>query len=90
MIDLIFGRGFGAILGSVYVALILQIVPMGEWLGFLRPSWVLLIALFWSQAVPGRFGLWYAFFIGVILDVVLDQPLGMHAISLVIILYIQL
>lgn len=90
MIDQIFGRGFGVILLSIYAALILTIIPMGDWLAYFRPSWVLLIAIFWSQVIPARVGLWYGFIIGLLLDLLLDKPLGLTAISLVLVLYLQL
>jgi rod shape-determining protein MreD len=90
MIDSIFGRGSSFILVSIYIALVLNILPMGEWLTYLRPSWVLLVVLFWSQILPSRFGIWSAFFVGLVLDIVVDRALGITSISLILIVYLQL
>lgn len=86
----IFDRGFFFIGISLYVSFILHIIPMGEWLAFVRPSWTLLLLLFLSQVLPGRFGLFTSFCVGLLLDILLDTVLGLHALSLVLVVYLQL
>lgn len=63
---------------------------MGDWLNYLRPNWILLIILFWSQALPSRVGMWYGFVVGLLFDLLLDNTLGLTSISLVLVLYLQL
>ena len=90
MIEQVLGRGFIVIFASIYFALILTIIPLGDWLNYFRPNWVLLMVLFWAQAIPSRFGLWHGFIIGILLDLLLDKVFGLHSVSLVLILFIQL
>jgi len=90
MIDQVLGRGTITIFVSIYCALILTILPMGDWLNYFRPNWVLLVLLFWSQVIPSRFGLWYGLIVGVLLDLLLDKVFGLHSLSLVLILFLQL
>lgn len=90
MIEQVLGRGFIIIFGSIYCALILTIIPMGDWLNYFRPNWILLVVLFWAQVAPSRFGLWHGLIIGLLLDLLLDKTFGFHSLGLVFILFLQL
>ncbi len=79
MIDYLFGRGRGFIYFSFLVAFIFQIFPLFEWLNYLRPLWVLLLMLYWIQVAPSKLGVVSAFFVGLFMDVLFDDVLGMHA-----------
>lgn len=86
----IFDRGFFFFGISLYVSFILNIMPMGDLLAYVRPSWTLLLLLFLSQVLPGRFGLFTSFCVGLLQDILLDTVLGLHALSLVSVIYLQL
>ncbi len=90
MIDSVFGRGASLMFATFYLAMLFSIVPLGDWLGYARPSWFLLIALFWAQEFPSRFGIKSAFVMGLCADVLFDQVLGLHAVVLVSLVYLQL
>ncbi len=53
-----------------------------EWLRLLRPDWVLAVVFFWAAADPPRIGLLTAWGVGLLLDVLLSEPLGMHGVAL--------
>ena len=63
---------------------------MGDWLSILRPSWLMMTILFWIQAAPNRFGVWFAFFCGFLLDLLNDQLFGAYSLALVLVAYIHL
>jgi rod shape-determining protein MreD len=49
-----------------------------------RPEWVLLFLIYWIMAVPHRVGIFYAWGVGVLMDVLHGQPIGQNALILVI------
>ena len=54
-------QGGWLILLTIAVALILSVLHLPEswpqWLGWLRPAWVMLVVFFWVMQVPHRIGL---------------------------------
>ncbi len=85
-------RGGWAILLSLAVAMLLSVVHLPEWwpqwLGWLRPNWVALTVFFWVLAVPHRFGLVTAWFVGLLVDVLQAEPLGLNAVVLSVLTYV--
>ncbi len=67
---------------SVLAALVLQVahLPLGapEWLGWLRPPWMLLIIVFWTLAAPMHTGLVGAWLVGLTIDALNVDPLGLN------------
>lgn len=61
---------------------LLAILPLPDWLDLFRPSFPLLVVLFWAVALPDRYGSWSGWLLGVLLDVLRGTPLGMHALAL--------
>ena len=75
---------------SLFVALVLMILPLPDWAQIYRPNWMALVLIYWSMALPKRVGLWFAFFSGIILDTSLGTLLGQHTLSLVLIIAINI
>ncbi|PVZ71933.1 rod shape-determining protein MreD [Pelagibaculum spongiae] len=73
---------------TLSISLILAILPMPQPLMWLRPDWVALVLLYWVLALPHRFSVGWAWGFGLLLDVLLNSPLGLHAFSLSIIAYL--
>ncbi|GAA0856558.1 rod shape-determining protein MreD [Aliiglaciecola litoralis] len=67
---------------SIIVALVLQIVPMPLTVDKFRPDWVLLVLSYWALALPNRVNVGVAFFIGIVLDVLMGTSLGVHSFAL--------
>jgi rod shape-determining protein MreD len=78
------------IYASLVVALILMILPLPDWAQIYRPNWMALVLIYWSMALPGRVGLWFAFFSGIVLDTSLGTILGQHTLALVVVIYFNL
>jgi rod shape-determining protein MreD len=75
-------QGGWLILLTLIAALLLAVVHLPEswpqWLGWLRPAWVLMVLFFWVMELPHRVGLVSAWLIGVLLDVLYADPLGLN------------
>ncbi len=63
-------------------------LPLPEWVQVFRPDWVSLVLIYWVMAVPERFGVVFAWILGLLLDVTQGAILGQHAIGLVLVIYI--
>lgn len=77
-----------AVLLSLGGAWFLTIVPMPDWAALYRPQWAALTMVFWITALPERVGVFWAFFAGLMLDVVTGALLGQHALSFSIMGYL--
>jgi len=85
-------NGGWAIVLSLVAALILAVLHLPEWwpqwLGWLRPSWIAMTVFFWVLAVPHRFGLVAAWLLGILVDVLYAEPLGLNGAVLAVLTYI--
>jgi rod shape-determining protein MreD len=67
------------------VALILTLLPMPDWTVWLRPSWVLLVLIYWLTVMPYRVNVGTAWFMGLCLDVLNGTLLGEHALAMTVV-----
>ena len=85
-------RGGWLILLSVIAAFLLTMAraPIGspEWLGWLRPGWIVLVVYFWAMRVPHRIGLVSTWIIGFFVDIVHADPLGLNGLVLAVVTYV--
>lgn len=86
------GNGGWLILLTIVVAMVAAIVHLPEswpqWLGWLRPAWVPMVVFYWVMAVPHRLGLITAWLLGLFLDVLQAEPLGLNGVLLATITYV--
>lgn len=73
---------------TIALALFLTLMPLPPALDLLRPYWVALVLIYWALEVKGSVSLGGAFVIGLVLDVFSGSLMGMHALSLVVIVYL--
>ena len=76
------------ILVSLFVAMMLLIMPLPDWVVWYRPQWVLLVLVFWALTLPSRVGLLAAFIAGLFVDLLTASLFGLHALFYVIIIYL--
>jgi rod shape-determining protein MreD len=74
---------------SIVVALILSIVPLPDSIAAFRPDWVAMVLLYWSLIEPRRYGLFTAFWLGLVLDTLAGTLLGQHSLALLVIVYLS-
>jgi rod shape-determining protein MreD len=71
--------------GSLFAALLLNMMPLGRVLW--RPDFLALVLLFWSVHQPLRVGVGVAFMFGLFMDVNQTSLLGLHALSYTVLSY---
>lgn len=76
------------VLLSIIVAFLVTLIELPAFLGMVRPALVLMIAIYWTIAMPQYFGLFVAWFLGLFLDVLSGSLLGQHALAIIIPCYI--
>lgn len=76
------------VLVSIFtVGFMLEIMPWPNGSQGFRPSWVILILIYWALALPDKISIGTAFVAGIIWDLVLGSVLGIHALVLSISIY---
>ncbi len=67
---------------TVFVALVLTIVPLPQSLEGFRPAWIALTVIYWSMALPQRVSVGVSWTLGLLLDVMMGTLLGQHAMAM--------
>lgn len=73
---------------TMFLALMLMMLPLPDWAQPFRPDWVSLVLIYWVMAVPEQIGVVFAFIFGLLLDVAQGSILGQHAMGLVLIIWV--
>jgi rod shape-determining protein MreD len=73
---------------SVFVALLLGVLPLPEVLLPVRPYWLALVVAYWVIEDPDRVGLGFAFLMGLLADLAFGGLLGEQALRLVVMAFI--
>jgi rod shape-determining protein MreD len=82
-------RTFWAILLTLGASWFLTIAPLSDWAETYRPQWVAMTLVFWIATLPDRVGVFWAFFAGLMLDVITGSLLGQHALSFSVMGYLS-
>jgi len=75
-------------IATLGVAMLLTIVPLPGFVQPLQPYWVALVLIYWCLETQGLVRLGGAFLAGLVLDLLTGSLLGMHALGLVILVYL--
>ncbi len=81
-------RYFWLIFLSIFLALVMALVPLPISFEPFRPDWVLLVLMYWSLAVPHRINIGTAWLTGLLMDLAIAAPLGIHSLAYSITIYI--
>ncbi len=79
---------YSVIAFTLVVAMLLTLAPLPPWLRALWPYWAALVMIYWCLETQGMISLGLAFVCGLVLDLFTGSLLGLHALSLVIIVYL--
>lgn len=72
------------------VAMVLRVMSLQSGLDELNPDWIALVLIYWCIALPERFGVFTAFVIGLLSDVLTGSLLGQYALTYVLISYFSI
>lgn len=67
---------------SLVLALCLQVMPLADGWQVFRPEWIGLMLIYWCMRTPDRVGVFHAFVIGILVDLIEGTALGQHALIL--------
>jgi len=76
------------ILLTIIAAILLMMLPLPELLSPLKPYWVALVVIYWSLETRAVISLGLAFLIGLAVDILSGSLLGLHALSLVVMVFL--
>jgi rod shape-determining protein MreD len=82
-----------AVFFSVLAALVLQVVPLPDWLDWLsniRPSFIALVIIYWSIYAPHAGGIFAPWLAGLMLDVFTGDVLAQNALAMALIAYLTM
>ncbi len=72
---------------TLFIAMSLNILPLPTDIQSLNPDWVLLVLIFWTLEAPERVGVFNAWVLGILVDVLTGRLLGMHGLIYALINY---
>ena len=72
------------------LALILQVLPLPDWLSVVRPSFVALVVVYWGIYAPHAGGIFAPWIAGLALDVFKGDVLGQNALAIAFVAYIAM
>jgi rod shape-determining protein MreD len=73
---------------TITAALLLSLLPAPAVLEPFKPYWVALVIIYWSLETRGIISLGLAFLVGLVLDILSGSLMGLHALSLVIMVFL--
>src|SRR5690554_902094 len=76
------------ILLTIIAAVLLSMLPLPGVLAALKPYWVALVVIYWSLETRHGVNMGTAFLVGILADIFSGGLLGLHALSLVIMVFL--
>jgi rod shape-determining protein MreD len=73
---------------TIMAATLLSLLPLPEVLSPFKPYWVAMVLIYWSLETHDMISLGLAFLIGLILDALSGSLMGLHALSLVVMVFL--
>jgi len=73
------------ILITIFISAILTVLPLSQWLSIIRPNFIVMTCLFWMLILPQYYGVVFAWFSGIVMDVCFGVLLGQNALALIIV-----
>lgn len=73
---------------SFVLWLVITAIPMGKTWVSIKPDFIVLVTIYWVTFLPNAVGITYSFIIGLILDLLLSNPLGSSSLGLSLVAYL--
>lgn len=83
-------RAIFQILLLLIIAIFLTVLPVSEILRMMWPHWLLLLVIYAVVTRPANYGIFFGFILGLMVDLLLSNKVGVHAMSYSIICYFLL
>lgn len=80
-------QGLGIFFFTLFVAMALKITPFPDFFSGFNPDWVLLTMIYWSITTPERTGIFSAWTVGLLTDVLTGRLLGQYALAYPLAIY---
>jgi len=75
---------------TLLLGLIIQVLPLPDWITVVRPSFMALVVVYWSIYAPHAGGIFAPFLAGLALDVFKGNVLGQNALAAITVAYIAM
>jgi len=72
---------------TLLLAFMLSALPLPETIQWFWPEWTLLVFLYWVIALPHRFGLGWALIVGLMMDLLQGNYLGVNGLAMVSVIF---
>lgn len=79
-----------AVTFTLLIGLILNVLPLPDWLAVVRPSFIALVIIYWGIYAPHAGGIFGPFVAGLALDVFKGDVLGQNALAAITVAYIAM
>ena len=73
---------------TIMTAVLLSLLPLPEVLSPFKPYWVAMVVIYWSLETQDMISLGLAFLVGLVLDILSGSLMGLHALSLVVMVFL--
>jgi len=81
-------KGTFVIIISFSIAMLMNILPLPDFIESFNPDWVALVLVYWVMAVPNRVGVIVGWIVGLLVDVLYGTVFGIHALTFALVAYI--
>ncbi len=75
---------------TVAVAMVLRVMSLFPAMDIFNPDWVVLVLIYWSVALPERFGVFTAWSVGLLTDVLTGRLLGQYGLIYALVCYFSI
>lgn len=75
---------------TIAVAMVLRVMSLWPDFDPFNPDWIVLVLIYWAIALPERFGVFSAWWVGLLTDVLTGRLLGQYALIYALIAYFSI
>lgn len=75
---------------TIAAAMVLRVMSIYPEIDAFNPDWIVLVLIYWSIALPERFSVFTAFWVGLLTDVLTGHLLGQYALIYALISYLSI
>lgn len=81
-------KGTFVIFLSFAAAMFMNVLPLWESINLFKPDWVALVLVYWVMAMPNQVGVLVGWVVGLFVDVLYGNLLGIHAMTFAVVAYL--